>query len=68
MPFRVFMHHVTVDGAAPQDHAGCLTTAWFAFAFIGMVGIKPLLLAGLLSCWLIGGGAAINRSVMALPG
>ena len=33
---------------------------------IGRAGIKPLLLAGLLFCWLIAGGAAINHVVASL--
>ena len=30
---------------------------------IRRAGIKPLLLAGLLFCWLIAGGAAINQCI-----
>ena len=33
---------------------------------IRRAGIKPLLLAGLLFCWLIAGGAAINHVVARL--
>ncbi|MEO8600578.1 MAG: putative sulfate exporter family transporter, partial [bacterium] len=35
---------------------------------IRRAGVKPLILAALLFCWLIGGGAAINRIVMHLLG
>ncbi|MGK5080050.1 YeiH family protein [Janthinobacterium sp. HLX7-2] len=40
-----------------------LTTHMWA---IRRAGIKPLLLAGLLFCWLIAGGAAINHAVASL--
>ena len=33
---------------------------------IRRAGIKPLLLAGMLFCWLIAGGAAINHVVASL--
>ncbi|OBV38847.1 YeiH family protein [Janthinobacterium psychrotolerans] len=40
-----------------------LTTHWSA---IRRAGCKPLLLAGLLFCWLVAGGALINRTVTML--